>query len=310
MLSQSLQWQAFRTAWLRLICPCPVLVVISHQSLLCSWRNGRQACFRAVALPEGVCRDGLPQQSDALAECLADLVFDLELPGAELVLSLPPVAAAWSVVDGVNADSSDAIRRIRERVCNSDLPFHPDQSYLAASPLPNGVALAAVPRASLCAWVDVVERADLPLRRIGWTLFEALRVVLQLNKEWHGDLAWLLVQQEGVRLILIRDQIPEVDHQWSSREVDGCCVEIRALLRSWQSSLAGSRPLGWWLTLDDTSTSDWLGLVDADLDEHCLNRPIPWLPEPWNDLSTPEMLPPLAHLALMSLHEQESWSHQ
>ena len=55
---------------------------------------------------------------------------------AELVLSLPPVAAAWSVVDGVNADSSDAIRRIRERVCNSDLPFHPDQELFGCIPAP------------------------------------------------------------------------------------------------------------------------------------------------------------------------------
>lgn len=307
MLSGVPQWQAFRTAWQRLICPCPVVMVISDAGLLCSWRRGQQVLYRTVAWPKGACRDGVPLQGDAIAECLADLVFDLELPGAELVLSLPPAAAKWCVLDGLSEGAEDSIDAFRERVVSCDLPFDPEQSYLALSSYQDCVAVSALPRPSLRAWVDVVERADLPLRRLGWTLINAQQSLIQITQDWAGDLAWLLVQQGAVRLILMRDRVPEVDHRLSATDCAPCCAEARACLISWQQSQDVPRPLGWWITLDHASASDWSAVVDADSGEQCLNKPLSWSPQPWSDADAQEPLPDLAHLALMSLNEQESW---
>ena len=89
MLPEFPQWQSFRLAWTRLIHPCPVLVVVSDDRLLFCWHSGQRWRFRSALLPDGACRDGVPLQRDAIGELIADLLFDLDLPGAQLVLCLP-----------------------------------------------------------------------------------------------------------------------------------------------------------------------------------------------------------------------------
>ena len=307
MLSELPQWQVFRTAWRRLMFPSPVSVIISDRAMFCCWRRAGHSWFRSVLWPEGACRDGFPQQSDAISECLADLLLDLDLPGAELILTLPPAAASWCVLDGLSADPRAGMDVIREALGTSDVPFNLDQSYLATTYLQDSVAVAGLPRLSLRAWVDVVESADLSLRRIGWSILDAQRTLIRKTQDWAGDLAWLVCERGMSRLILMRDQVPEVDHRLTSTEPVDCCVEARACLQAWQMSLGEPRPLGWWLTLEDTSLSDWSCLVDAELGERLLNQALACSPEPWSDSEELDALPPLAHLALMSLYEEASW---
>ena len=45
---------------------------------------------------DSVSRDGVPMQREAVVELIADLIFDCDCPGAELVLCLPLKAAYWS----------------------------------------------------------------------------------------------------------------------------------------------------------------------------------------------------------------------
>ena len=66
-------------------------------------------------------------------------------------------------------------------------------------------------------------------------------------------------------------------------------------------------PLGWWLTLDDANDCDWNQIVDAAAGEQVVNKPLPWTPDPWADSAEVNGLCPLAHLAWMALHEEESW---
>jgi hypothetical protein len=52
-----------------------------------------------------------------------------------------------------------------------------------------------VTRLQLQAWIDVMDQADLVLRRVDWCLSSALRGLLQLTHSWSGNLAWLI--QDG-----------------------------------------------------------------------------------------------------------------
>ena len=91
-------------AWRRLIDVKPVLMVVNNTSLVCCWDQGGDRHQRIVAWPDGVCRNGVPLQREAVGELIADLIFDCDCPGAELVLCLPLRAASWCVVDGYGSD--------------------------------------------------------------------------------------------------------------------------------------------------------------------------------------------------------------
>ena len=307
MLFGSMQWQAIRLAWSRLMHPCPVLVMISDQALVFCWRHGASWTFRSAQWPEAACRDGMPHRGEAIGELIADLLFDLNLPGAELVLSLPPSSASWCVIDGLNKDACYGDGLLRDRLRCVDLPFDLQQRYLMTGRIQDSVVVAGVARSLLQAWVDVAVSADLPLRRISWSLVDAQRALVQITKDWSGDLAWLLVQGNAARLILMRGRVPEIDHHLSSMDLCLCLEEARACVQAWRETLKLASPLAWWLTVDDAQERDWFQIVDAELGEQCLNKPLPWSPIPWSDKAEMEALPSLEHLALAALHQEESW---
>ncbi len=307
MFSGSPQWQATRLAWSRLTDPRPVLLMVSDSGLLCCWRGGKDWMFRSALLPDGASRDGVPLQREAIGEFIADLLFDLDLPGAELVLCLPPSSGSWCVIDGLTEDDWDSNGLLRGRLGSVDLPFDLEQSYLMTSTIQESVAVSGVARSLVQAWVDVVESSDLPLRRISWSLMDAQRALVQLTHDWPGDLAWLLVQGDAVRLILMRGRVPEFDHALSSVDLDVCVSEARSCLQAWQKTRDLPGPVAWWLTLDDPEDRDWFQVVDAEAGERCLNKRLPWSPDPWGDTAELGVLPSLAHLALSVLHKEESW---
>ena len=307
MLSGFPQWQTLRLAWSRLIHPCPVLVTIADGSLVFCWRSGGGWLFRSASLSVGACRDGFPQQQEAIAELIADLLFDLELPGAELVLCLPPAAAHWRVIDGMQEEHWDNNGLCRDSLVSIDLPFNLEKSYLLSTAIQNSTAVAGVARVLLLAWIDVVETADLPLRRISWSLLDAHRALIQITQDWSGDLAWFLLHDGSARLVLMRDRTPELDVVLSSTQPDIACTEIRASVRAWQQTHGAIRSLGWWFTLEDAEQSGWHQIVDVEAGEQVLNTSLRWSPEPWGDVDAPNALPPLVHLALMTLHQEESW---
>ena len=102
--------------------------------------------IRTSALWPGpmVCRDGVPLQREAVGELIADLIFDCDCPGAELVLCLPLKAASWCVVDGYGSDGSPGL--VPPALQSVDLPFDLAESYVTSSPVQDSFALVGVPR--------------------------------------------------------------------------------------------------------------------------------------------------------------------
>ena len=307
ILSAFPQWQTIRLAWSRLIHPRPVLLSISDSHLVFCWRGRGGWLFRSASLSAGACCNGLPQQKEALAELIADLVFDLGLAGAELVLCLPPALAHWCVVDGLKEEHWDSNGSCRYSLVSADLPFKLQESYVLSQALQDGVAVAGIARSALLAWIDVVEIADLPLRRVSWSLLDAHRTLTQITEDWLGPLAWLLVHDGKARLVLMQDRTPELDHPLTSTDPDVAVAEVRACVQAWQQTHHSVSPLGWWFTANDANHSDWHQIVDFEAGEMVLNHQLRWSPDPWSDSDEALVLPPLAHLALMTLHGEESW---
>ena len=302
-LAELPQLTALSLAWRRLVDVKPVLITVNNTGLVCCWHKGGGWWQRVVAWPNGVCRDGVPLQREAVGEFIADLIFDCDLPGAELVLCLPLRTAAWCVVDGYGSDRGPGL--LPPSLQSLDLPFDLEESYITSSPVQDALVVVGVPRPLVQGWIEVAELADLPLRRVDWVLTAAQRALHQFTQSWHGDLAWLVVEENSIRLLLLRQQVPEVDHALVEDDSVACRRVIRACVDAWQARLASPPVLGWWFSVPTEQLDDWLPLVDAAAGESCLNQPLPV----WAESSDPDVpadvLPPLQHLALLALQEEE-----
>ena len=187
---------------------------------MCCWDQGDDWHQRIVAWPDGVCRDGVLLRREAVGELIADLIFDCDCPGAELVLCLPLEAASWCVVDGYGADGSPGL--LPQVLQSVDLPFDLAESYVTSSPVQEALAVVGVPRSLIQGWSEVAELADVPLRRVDWSLTAAQRALDQLTQAWDGDLAWLVMEEKSLRLLLFRQGVPEVDHALEERDPLAC----------------------------------------------------------------------------------------
>jgi len=107
---------------------------------------GTEGCWqqRVDDWPEGVCRDAVPLQREAVGQLIADLIFDCDCPGAELVLCLPLDAASWCVVEGYVADGSPGL--LPHALQSVDLLFALAGSYVTSSPMQESLAILSVPR--------------------------------------------------------------------------------------------------------------------------------------------------------------------
>ena len=125
-----------------------------------------------------------------MGELLADLLLDCDIVGAEIALLLPLGACTWRVLDGVHLDKLDRKFQL------SNLGGHDAgvdskdvyRSYLAIS---DSVVVVSTPRPTLQSWIDVIELADLPLRRVTWTLSSAFQAVQRVQPR-NGPVAWLI----------------------------------------------------------------------------------------------------------------------
>ena len=299
------QLTALSLAWRRLVDIKPVLIAVSNTNLVCYWNQGGHWQQRVVAWPDGVCRDGVPLQREAVGELIADLIFDCDCPGAELVLCLPLAAAAWCVVDGYRLDGSPDL--LPQALQAAELPFDLAESYVTSSPVQEALAVLGVSRSLIQGWSEVAELADLPLRRVDWSLTAAQRALHQLTQAWAGDLAWLVVEEKSMRLVVFREGVPEVDHALEELDPLACQREIRACVAAWQAR-AWTSSLGWWFTVPAEQVDVWLPLVDGAAGECCLNQPLSAWAEPWGQGTSgdgTDVLSPLQQLAMLALHQEE-----
>ena len=299
------QLTALSLAWRRLIDVKPVLMAVNNTSLVCCWDQSGRWQQRVVGWPDGVCRDGVPLQREAVGELIADLIFDCDCPGAELVLCLPLDAASWCVLDGYGSDGPPG--RLPQSLQSVDLPFGLAESYVTSSPVQESLALVGVPRSLIQAWSEVAELADVPLRRVDWSLTAAQRALDQLTQAWDGDLAWLVMEEKSLRLLLFRQGVPEVDHALGQLDLQACQREIRACVAEWQAC-AWTSSLGWWFTVPAEQVDAWLPLVDGAAGECCLNQPLPAWVQPSDHGAAGDgidLLSPLQQMALLALHQEE-----
>ena len=73
-----------------------VLVALTDAGVTCAWIEKGQWVWVDAEWPPGACVNGLPRQSEAMADLIADLFLDVGLVGARIELLLP-----WISVNGV-----------------------------------------------------------------------------------------------------------------------------------------------------------------------------------------------------------------
>ena len=301
-LAEIPQLQALQSQVRRLWAAQMVVVLASDRGLWIVWRSNEGWQVASGSWPEGCCRDGMPLQREAMAELLADLLLDHDLIDAQVELLLPMAGVHWRVLDGIEPDQFE---QAKPALADLPWPLQVQESYTALSTFGSAegsVTLAlGVTRVHLQAWIDVIEQADLVLRRVDWCLSSALRGLLQLTQHWSGDLAWLIQDGPSCRLVLLRGGVPELDQVMTTAaaEVDGCQREIRAWLMAWQQRSPSSAALGWWFSVACDQNDLWEALVDLGRGEQLLPQDLPILNQATDLETLPSPLEALEHLALL-----------
>jgi hypothetical protein len=127
----------------------------------------------------------------------------------------------------------------------------------------------------------------------------------QLTQAWTGDLAWLVLEEKSMRLVLFRQGLPEVDHALEELDPLACQREIRACVAAWQACVATPSALGWWFSVSAEQVDDWMPLVDEASGECCLNQPLPTWADPSDQADAAEVPSALQQLALLALRQEE-----
>lgn len=163
-------------------------------------RNSRVGGLWQARFPEGLCRQGRPQQITALGDFIGDLVLEQGLAAPRLSACLPASACAWRVILWPFGELPDQPRQaLRQIDPDLRLPFPLEEAYLDLWSLPGQPLrslLVAAPQAVVQAWIEVFNVAELALDRLEaaqgsewrclqslWTSADAsqLKVVLALE---------------------------------------------------------------------------------------------------------------------------------
>ena len=309
-LAEIPQLQALQSQVRRLWAAQTVVVLASDRGLWIAWPSDHGWQVAAGSWPEGCCRDGMPLQREAMAELLADLLLDNDLMDAQVELLLPLAGVHWRVLDGIEPGEFE---QAKPELADLPWPLQAQESYTALTSLGtaegsvtrssvtrNSVTVAlGVTRLHLQAWIDVVDQADLVLRRVDWCLTSALRGLLQLTHSWSGHLAWLIQEGRSCRLVLLSNGVPELDQLMTTpaSDLEGCQREVRAWLTAWQQRSPSSAELGWWLSVAHDQADLWRTLVDEGRGECLLHQDLPPF-EQAMDSDPSNSLEALEHLAL------------
>lgn len=278
-----------------------VVALATERRLICCWQVKSVWCWRSVDWPSDACVGGMPAQRDAMGEMLAELLFESDVIGAQLELLLPLDGVDWRVLDGVQSDFVDSVLADRDQ--SLQWPLNPLESYSCVSSCSDGLLAIGVSRSMLLSWIDMVEQADLPLRRVDWILMSALRTINYLTVDRARQVAWLFPHGSALRLVLIQDGVPEVDHIFSmaDKPLNIVMSEVRRTVSAWQQLMNVRGMLGWWFSFPDSLQQSFMELIDIDRDERLLNQVFDGNIELSDGLHGDEPLEPLEHLALLGM---------
>ncbi len=300
------QLQALTMSVQRLLKAQPVLAVVTDQHLVVCWQRRESWFWRLGYWAPDSCRDGVPLLREAMGELLADLLFESDVLGAEILLVLPEASCDWRVLEGASLSRLEQIGDRSRLLSELTWSIEPDATVLALSPCGDAVLALGAARPTVQAWIEVIEIADLPLRRMDWCLSVALRALKRLCSEWTGDLAWLLPSRRGLRLVLIRAGVPELD-RCVSFDVDdplAAWEELVQLVDAWQR-IKAAVPLGWWLSLPVEERNGWAGRCIQARGDIRLDHEIPGAPLAWDPLDSSE-LDPVVELVFSALRGERA----
>ena len=303
LLAANPQLQAITFRLRRLLQIRRVIAVVSDQRLVCCWEDRGQWIWRSGSWPLESIHEGQPLQREAMADLLAELLFDCDVVGAHLELVLPIQGSDWRVLDGVSPELLIDSGDLRAIITDLDWSLDAADSYAVISPCLDQALLIGCPRSLLQAWIDVVEMADLPLRRVDWMLSSAHRGLMLAQQEWPGDIAWVFSDESSYRLVLIRDGIPEVDCCIRLNNDDDLVVELRRRVAAWQA-LSGSSPsLAWCFCLSVENLMKLDSLMDPDRGETTIDAEALWMPKALLADDEVQGLQMLERLALRGMQE-------
>ena len=300
------QLQALTMSVQRLLKAQPVLAVVTDQHLVVCWQRRESWFWRLGHWAPDSCRDGVPLLREAMGELLADLLFESDVLGAEILLVLPEASCDWRVLEGASLSRLEQIADRSRLLSELTWSIEPDATVLALSPCGDAVLALGAARPTVQAWIEVIEIADLPLRRMDWCLSVALRALKRLCSEWTGDLAWLLPSRRGLRLVLIRAGVPELD-RCVSFDVDdplAAWEELVQLVDAWQR-INAAVPLGWWLSLPVEERNGWAGRCIQARGDIRLDHEIPGAPLACDPLDSSE-LDPVVELVFSALRGERA----
>ena len=307
-LAELPQVQALQMFSRRLLRAQRVVVAVTDSHLICSWMNRDQWFWRSGSLPPDCCREGVPLQPDVIGDLLGELLQDCDLPGAQVELLLPLQVCRWRLFEVGSEGSVQSVETARVFLAGLDDSLEPGNLDVSTQQVGDDILVIGVVRHVLQAWIDVVAAADVPLRRVEWSLMSALRAVQRsIPDDWVGDLAWLIQSsgQPGSRLLLLRNGIPEVD-QSVPASADATAL-FSNTMQAWRS-LTGqqSLPIGWLVSVANKTLIDpsaWMNDVPADRE---LALKVNWTSSPLVPEQESASLEPFVHLAFAGLCEEQS----
>ena len=280
-----------------------VVAIASDQRLVCCWQSKGLWHRRSGLWPPDGTRDGLPLQREAIADLLAELLFDCDVVGAQVELVLPILGSHWCVLEGVTQEQSKNPTGLLDTIADLNWPLKSAESYAAITPCVDQTLLVGCRRSFLQAWIDVVEMADLPLRRVDWLLSSAQRGLLLEQEEWCGDLAWVFAEGSSYRLVVLRAGLPELDCHIQLDNNDNLAVELRRRVAAWQIFSGSSPPLAWSLCLPESLVAQLEPLIDVDRGETSFGSDVPWMPQALTAEDAEQGLLPMERLALQGMRE-------
>ena len=302
-LTQNPQFQSLWFGLRRVIETRRVLVIASDQRLVCCWEDRGQWLWRSGSWPSDSFRDGHPLQRDAVADLLAELLLDCDVVGAQIELVLPIQGTHWRVLDGavleLPIDSADLLAITTEL----NWPLDAADSYVVITPCVDQTLLVGCPRSLLQAWIDVVEMADLPLRRVDWMVSSAQRGLMVEQQGWPGDIAWVFSDESSYRLVVIRAGIPELDCCIRLTNDDDLALELRRRIAAWQGLSGSSPPLAWCFCLSEEVLKALDPLMDPDRGETTVGTGDLWMPNAMTADDEAQGLQLLERLALRGMRE-------
>lgn len=235
---------------------------------------GRGGAAIEVPLPPGTCRQGQPQEIEAIGDLIGDLFLELGLAGAKVSACLPLQASRWKVVrwpQGLMPQNGRT--ELRLRAPDLGIPWPLSDVYLDMEPLagtPARSLVVAAPRRLVDSWVEVFELAGVQLQRLLPSQACEWQVLMGLGPQpAPEEELWLLeIQRSRSRLWLVADGLPVAD--WSlpgNRRSNGLDPQLAEALqrcrRFWQRHSGGNPPQRWCVY----GAEDRLGAAEAELQQ-------------------------------------------